>query len=57
MRLTRAHNDANILALGAKYLDEDRAWSMLQVFLETEFEGGRHARRLAKIALLEQGNK
>jgi len=53
-RLTREHNDANVLALGAKYLDELRALAMARVFLQTEFAGGRHSRRLAKIALLEQ---
>ncbi len=52
-RLSRSHNDANVLALGAKFLDEATAGRMLDVFLHTEFEGGRHARRLAKIAKLE----
>jgi ribose 5-phosphate isomerase B len=54
VRLTREHNDANVLTLGARYLDEERAHALIQVFLETEFSGGRHARRLAKIAQLEQ---
>jgi ribose 5-phosphate isomerase B len=53
VRLTRAHNDANILTLGAKYTDEAGADAMLDVFLATPFEGGRHARRLAKIAELD----
>ena len=52
-RLTRAHNDANVLALGAKFLDEATAERLVDIFLHTEFEGGRHARRLAKIAQLE----
>ena len=52
-RLTRAHNDANVLALGAKFLDEAAAERLVDVFLHTEFEGGRHARRLAKITQLE----
>jgi ribose 5-phosphate isomerase B len=56
-RLTREHNDANVLTLGAKYLDEPRALAMARIFLETEFAGGRHSRRLAKIALLEQGRQ
>ncbi|MSV28224.1 MAG: ribose-5-phosphate isomerase, partial [Bryobacterales bacterium] len=47
------HNDANVLALGAKFLDEVTAERLVDVFLHTEFEGGRHARRLAKIAQLE----
>ncbi len=54
VRLTREHNDANVLTLGAKYLDEARAVGLIRIFLETGFLGGRHARRVAKIALLEQ---
>src|SRR4051812_26534296 len=53
VRLTREHNDANVLTLGARYLDEDRASALTTIFLETEFMGGRHARRVAKIAQLE----
>jgi ribose 5-phosphate isomerase B len=53
VRLTREHNDANVLTLGARYLDADRAAGLVQTFLETEFSGGRHARRVAKIAQLE----
>jgi len=48
-RLCREHNDANVLALGGRVLDHDRAERMLQVWLETPFAGGRHAARLAKI--------
>jgi ribose 5-phosphate isomerase B len=54
VRLTREHNDANVLTLGARYLDEERALELIHVFLNTEFSGGRHARRVAKIAQLEQ---
>jgi ribose 5-phosphate isomerase B len=54
-KITREHNDANVLTLGARYLDENRALDLIQVFLDTEFAGGRHARRVAKIAQLEQG--
>jgi ribose 5-phosphate isomerase B len=54
VRLTREHNDANILTLGAKYLDEGHASALIDIFLNTEFAGGRHARRVAKIAQLEQ---
>ena len=54
VRLTREHNDANVLTLGAKYLDEERALDLIHVFLNTEFAGGRHARRVAKIARLER---
>ncbi len=49
-RLSRQHNDANVLTLpGATMSDED-AQTCLSVFLETSFEGGRHARRVAKLA-------
>jgi ribose 5-phosphate isomerase B len=53
VRLTREHNDANVLTLGARYLDEDHASTLIHIFLDTEFTGGRHARRVAKIAQLE----
>jgi len=48
-RLTRAHNDANVLALGARIIGEEVALDILRVFLDTPFEGGRHERRLAKL--------
>lgn len=51
---TRRHNDANILALGANYTDEETAKALLETFLTTGFEAGRHARRIAKINQLEQ---
>ena len=51
---TRQHNDANVLTLGAKYMDENRALELIDIFLKTEFAGGRHARRVAKIAQLEK---
>jgi RpiB/LacA/LacB family sugar-phosphate isomerase len=49
VRLTREHNDANVLTLGARYLDENRAAAMVNLFLATQFTGGRHARRVAKL--------
>src|SRR3954454_9280604 len=49
VRLTREHNDANVLTLGARYLDEERAAGLVKLFLATEFAGGRHARRVAKL--------
>jgi ribose 5-phosphate isomerase B len=55
VRLTREHNDANVLTIGARYLDEPRALDLIRTFLNTEFTGGRHARRVGKIAQLEQG--
>jgi RpiB/LacA/LacB family sugar-phosphate isomerase len=54
VKLTREHNDANVLTLGAKYLDAPRAMELIDIFLKTEFAGGRHARRVAKIAQLEK---
>lgn len=48
-RLTRAHNDANVLALGARIIGEEVALDIVRAFLGTEFEGGRHERRLAKL--------
>ena len=54
VRNAREHNDANVLTLGAKYMDVDRALELIHIFLNTEFIGGRHARRVAKIAQLER---
>ncbi|MFN4080156.1 MAG: ribose 5-phosphate isomerase B [Saprospiraceae bacterium] len=48
--LARAHNDANVIALPARFVPEILAQAMTRIFLETEFEGGRHARRVAKIS-------
>ncbi|MCE2711067.1 MAG: ribose 5-phosphate isomerase B [Cryomorphaceae bacterium] len=48
--LARSHNDANILALPARFLKTDEALEMVDVFLTTEFEGGRHQNRIDKIA-------
>jgi len=45
----RKHNDANIIALPARFLRKRRAWKMLRKFLSTDFEGGRHAVRVEKI--------
>lgn len=49
-RLARAHNNANILALGERLLGEGLALSIVDAFLETAFEGGRHQIRLDKIS-------
>src|SRR5690606_3947528 len=49
-RLARAHNDANVLALGARLIGLEVAKDCLRVFLSTPFEGGRHAGRVAKLA-------
>ena len=53
-RMAREHNDANVLALGARILGPEDAIEIVRVWLETEFAGDRHARRVAKIAALEQ---
>jgi ribose 5-phosphate isomerase B len=54
VRLTRAHNDANIITIGARYTDPQTANEMVRIFLETPFDGGRHARRIGKISQLEK---
>lgn len=46
---SRRHNDSNVLCLGAKYIKEKEAFAFADEFLNTEFAGGRHARRLAMI--------
>ncbi len=48
-RLSRQHNDANVLVLGARMTGAEVAMDSLRVFLDTPFEGGRHARRVAKL--------
>lgn len=54
VELTRSHNDANVLALGEKFTDQVTAEQLVDIFLSTAFEGGRHARRVAKIRELEK---
>lgn len=49
--LARLHNNANVLCLPARYLEDGVAEEILEVFLKTDFEGGRHERRVNKIAL------
>jgi len=49
-RLARQHNDANVLALGGRILGAEVAKECLKVFLTTAFDGGRHARRVAKLS-------
>lgn len=48
-RLARQHNDANVLAMGARFTTQEQALEMLNAFLETNFEGGRHEQRVKKI--------
>ena len=53
-RLSREHNDLNVLTLGARLTPESRAREIVKMFLQTPFEGGRHAGRVAKIHGIEQ---
>lgn len=53
--LVRRHNDANVLALGAKYTSPAQARQWLRIFLETPFDGGRHQRRVGKMEAGEEG--
>lgn len=48
-RLSRQHNDANVLSLGQRLISLDMALQIVRVWLDTSFEGGRHARRIAQI--------
>jgi ribose 5-phosphate isomerase B len=50
---SRAHNDANVLCLGERLVPETQAIAVVDTWLATSFEGGRHARRVAQIAALE----
>ena len=51
--MTRRHNNANMMAIGAGFTGKNMAERMVEVFLGTEFEGGRHERRVDKIMALE----
>src|ERR1043166_2280953 len=53
--MSRRHNDANVLCLSADLLGEELMYRMVRIWLETEFEGGRHARRVEKIGKIETG--
>jgi ribose 5-phosphate isomerase B len=53
-RMSREHNDANILALGGRVLVPESAFSIVEVWLKTDFAGGRHTRRVEKLAALER---
>lgn len=52
-RLTRLHNDANVLALGARLVGLEVAFDIVETFLNTEYEGGRHDRRVKKLSEIE----
>jgi ribose 5-phosphate isomerase B len=53
-RLGREHNDANVIALGARITAVEEAQELLRIFLETDYAGGRHQRRIDKITALER---
>lgn len=52
-KLSREHNNANVLALGARLIGEQDAFTIIDTFLNTEFEGGRHERRVEKLGKAE----
>jgi ribose 5-phosphate isomerase B len=54
-QISRGNNDANVLVLGAKVIDAERALPVLDTWLTTPFKGAEHARRVAMIAALERG--
>ena len=53
--MTRRHNDANMLAMGAGVIGPNMAERIVDVFLDTPFEGGRHARRVGLVMDVEKG--
>ncbi len=53
-RLSRQHNDANVLVLGSLFVAQQKAKDMVKIWLSTPFEGGRHVRRLKKIERIER---
>ena len=53
VRLSRAHNDANVLCLPGRFMEAELARDLVKIWLTTSFDGGRHQRRLDKIAQLE----
>lgn len=55
--MTRRHNNANILCLGGRVINEEKAVELAKIFLKTPFEGGRHQRRIDQIAAIERGEK
>ena len=54
-KFTRLHNDANVLCMGARVIGAGAACELVDVFLNTEFEGGRHQRRVDQIHAIENG--
>ena len=56
-KMTRAHNDANMLAIGGRVIAPETAKVLVEVFMTTEFEGGRHQRRVDQITAIENGQE
>jgi ribose 5-phosphate isomerase B len=50
--LARQHNNANVISLPGRFVSFELAWEMVQIFLNTAFEGGRHQKRVEKISQL-----
>ena len=48
-KLSRLHNNANIITLGGRLIDKNKAFNLIKIFLSTKFEGGRHLRRVKKM--------
>jgi ribose 5-phosphate isomerase B len=53
-RLTREHNDANVLCFGARVVGEGLAYDLADLFVSTDYEGGKHARRVAMVDALDK---
>lgn len=56
-RFSRSHNDANVITLGGRLIDEATAHKILDTFFSTPFEGGRHQRRVDKITAIEEKHR
>ncbi|MFA5100031.1 MAG: ribose 5-phosphate isomerase B [Candidatus Omnitrophota bacterium] len=54
-RLSRQHNDSNVLVLGSMFVNAQQARRILAIWLSTEFEGGRHEKRIRQIRAIEEG--
>ena len=54
--MTRRHNDANVLCMGGRVIDSDKAVKLADIFLNTPFEGGRHMNRVNMISEIENGS-
>jgi len=56
-KLARSHNDANVLSLSGEFTKEEEVYKIIDTWLATNFEGGRHERRVGKISKIEKENK